>query len=653
MRYIALFSMLVVFLAARAVAQPVKSPAALVAVSPLTKEVPGKATAPPSAEPVMLAKGIEKPAERYDVVVVGGTASGVACAVRAAREGCTVLLVQHNRHIGGMLANGLMQWDALYGGPRAPAMTELLRNIQKDAIARFGKDSRNHQAVKYTHEHYPIGWVEPHVMERECHRLIAGEKNVSLLLDRHPVNVVRDGRMISSVKLSCGEAVAADVFVDATYEGDLLALAGARYRVGREARDEYGEPHAGKVFTNIDSHPPQSVVKEGLNLRAYGSRQGSIDPASPHTADGFSQAYNYRFCVSNDPNNRVMVTEPPPGYRREEYVHYDRKGIGGGTGVNRKTHMNTPILPGENQAYPEASWAQRQKIIERHRDFSLGLIWFLQNDESMKSRWAQFRQWGLAKDEFTDNGHIPYEMYVREARRLVGRHVISEHDGLVAEGIARAPVHGDSVAVTDWYMDSHSCTTDSRPGFKYDGKLILTEESRPMQVPYRAMLPREVDNLLVPVCLSSTHVAWGALRLEPVWMQTGEAAGWAAALSKKHRATPGMLDPELLMRTLVARRHFVSYFNDIKVDAEDQRIPAAQYFGTKGFFAGYDARLDAPLTLAVKAEWSRGFQELRDGKLNGMALARAVGGAEARESTESGETRGAFLLARFAEIIGR
>lgn len=615
--------------------------AAAVAVSPLTEEAPGKVTAPPSTEPVMLAtdaKASDVSGKRYDLIVVGGTASGVACAVRAAREGCSVLLVQHNRHIGGMLANGLMQWDALYGGPRAPLFTELLRNIEKDAIARFGKDSKSHQIIRYTHEHYPVGWVEPHVMERECHRLVADAKNVTLLLEHYPVAAERDGALLKSVTLRADGtthdvAVKAAMFADATYEGDLLALAKVPYRVGREARAEYDEPHAGKVFVNIDHRAPESVVKEGLNIRAYGSRQGGIDQASPFTADGHPQAYNYRFCVTKNPDNRVMLTEPPPGYNRNEYVNYERKSIATNAGPNLKSHMNSPILPGENHEYPEAAWPEREKIIARHRNFGLGLIWFLQNDESVPAgKRAEFRQWGLARDEFPDNGHIPYEMYVREARRLVGRHVITEHDGMLAKEYSRAPIHPDSIAVTDWYMDSHSCTTDSRPGFKYDGKLILTEESRPIQVPYRALLPQDVDNLLVPVCLSSTHVAWGALRLEPVWMQTGEATGWAAALSKKHRTAPGKLDSELLLRTLVAKRHLVSFFNDVKVDAPEPWIEAAQYFGTKGFFHDYNIRPDEPLTSETAAAWIEGWKALQKGKLDAARNASMIAKAEKNRS---------------------
>ena len=630
-----------------------KALAAAVAFSPLTKEVPNRETPKPDTEPVFLAKDAQAKdvdGKSYDLVVVGGTAGGVACAVRAAREGCTVLLVQHNRHIGGMLSNGLMQWDALYGGPRAPLFSELLKNIEKHYIDTFGKDSKNHQIVRCTHEHYPISWVEPHVMERECHRLVAGEKNITLLLEHYPVAVERDGALLKGAKLRAYGTlkdiqVKAAMFADGTYEGDLFALAKVPYRAGREAREEYHEPHAGKVFVNIDHSGPRSVVDQGLNIRVYNSRQGSVDPTSPFTADDAVQAYNYRFCVTRDPANRIMLTEPPPGYNREEYVNYERKAIATGAGPNLKSHMNSPILPGENHGYPEGTWEQREKIVERHKNFGLGLIWFLQNDESVpEKKREEFRQWGLPKDEFADNGHVPYEMYVREARRIVGRHVITERDNMLAKTYARTPVHSDSVAITDWYMDSHSCTLNARPGYRYDGKLILTEESRPAQIPYRSLLPQGVDNLLVPVCLSSTHIAWGAIRLEPVWMQTGEAAGFAAALAKNRQVAPAKLDPEVLVRTLVERRQMVSFFNDMKVNAKDPRIPAAQYFATKGFFTDYDARLDAPLKKITAAVWVIALKELKTGKLRVDKVTEAVAKAEADDSPAMAEEMWTGLL---------
>lgn len=155
------------------------------------------------------------------------------------------------------------------------------------------------------------------------------------------------------------------------------------YRCGREARDEYNEPHAGKVFTNIAGGPaPRDAVQGKLNIRPYGSHQGSMDPTSSFTADRAVQAYNYRFCVTKDPATRILLAQPPPNYNRDEYVHYNRKSIATNAGPNHKSHMNSPILPGESHDYPEADWPTRQKIIRRHLEFALGLMYFLQNDES-------------------------------------------------------------------------------------------------------------------------------------------------------------------------------------------------------------------------------------------------------------------------------
>lgn len=646
-----------------------KQMAAAVAVSPLADK-----TAPTigdellrtrhSDEPVCLASATPAAAvdgKSYDVVVVGGTSGGIACAVRAAREGCAVLLVQHNGHLGGMMTNGLMQWDALYGGPRAPLFTELLGNIERYYIATFGRDSKDHQTIRYTHEHYPIGWAEPHVAEREYNRLVAAEKNITLLLNHYPVSVDREGTLIRSVALKKLAAtddshaihVTGATFVDATYEGDLFALAKAPYRVGREARDEYGEPHAGKVFANIAGGPPLSVIREGLNIRPYSAHQGTVDPTSPFTADGAVQAYNYRFCVTCDPANRLPIPKPAT-YDRQEYVDYHRRYIASHKGPNLKSHVNSPILPGENHAYPEADWRQREKIIRRHLDFGLGLMWFLQNDESISPKQREkFREWGLPKDEYADNGHVPYEMYVREARRIVGRYVFSELDGMLAKDYARTPVHPDSIAVTDWYMDSHSCTTDSRPGYRYDGKLILTDESRPSQIPYRSLLPQGVDNLLVPVCLSATHIAWGSIRLEPVFMQTGEAAGFAAALARQQKTTPAALDPDLLVRTLISRGQLVSFFNDLKVTDPDPAIPAAQYFATRGFFADYNARLDEPVTKAVADTWTDGLAQLKAGVLDPCQLATRVHQAESADSPPTDRKRSDMLRKMWEQCSNR
>ncbi len=600
-------------------------------------------------EPVRSTPAAEVAMKRYDVVVIGGTPSGIACAVRAARDGLSVLLVQHNRHIGGMLINGLMQWDAIYGGPRSPLFNEYAAMIEDYYRDTYGAQSEQYEQARYTQEHYPMSRFECGVAEHLFNRLVSAESNLTVLLSHYPSAVELDDSLLKTLTLrEYGTlndiAVTGTTYVDATYEGDLVALSKVPYRVGRESREEYGEPHAGKVFTNISHEGGPRDAKEGkLNLHLYSHSQGSIDPNSSHVADKAIQGFNYRFCLSNEEGN-IRLPDVPPNYKREEYVDYYRLGISAGK-LNGKALFNNALLPGENHAYPEASWLQREKIIERHRNFAVGMIHFLQNDESVPpaSR-VRARRIGLPLDEFPDNDNIPYEMYVRETRRIVGRHVFTELDNRPATGLDRPPIQPDSIAFTDWPMDSHDCTWDRSQGYEFDGKLILTEESRPAQIPWRCLLPQGVDNLIVPVCLSATHVAWGAVRLEPVWMMTGEVAGTAAVVAKLHQTTPGKLAPDLLLRTLVANKHFVTFFNELQVDAEHSAMAAAQYFGTKGFFANYAAKLDEPLTEAVKAAWQNAFAKLKQGELAPMFIALAVQSAEAQPSRTTGQKRGEFLL---------
>lgn len=625
-------------------------------VLPAKPEADIRPVAPPRVplkiQPVRSSTAAAVKNRQFDLVVVGGTPGGIACAVRAAREGLSVLLVQHNSHIGGMVTNGLMQWDALYGGPRSPLFNEYAGMIEGYYRHTYGEDSPQFQLARYTQQHYPMSRFECGVAEHLFNRLVSAETNITTLLSHYPSRIEREGAALKALTLceygTANEiAVTGEAYVDATYEGDLAALARVPYRVGRESHKEYGEPHAGKIFTNLESRKgPRDVLEGRLHLHPYGHVQGTIDPNSPRTADRAIQGYNYRFCLSNEPGN-IRLPEKPPGYNREEYVGYYRLGMGAGR-LNGKGLFNSALLPGENHDYPEADWPMREKIIERHKNFALGLMYFLQNDESVRPASREgYRRIGLPLDEFPGNGNIPYEMYVREARRILGRYVFTELDNRPAPGLTRPPFHADSVAFTDWAMDSHDCTWDRSPGYAFDGKLILTEESRPAQIPWRSLLPQGVDNLIVPVCLGATHVAWGAVRLEPVWMMTGEAAGVAASLAKKRATTPGRLDPDLLLRTLCQKRHFVSFFNDLQADALHPAMPAAQYFGTKGFFASYDAKLGEPLTESLKAVWQQGLSELQAGTLDPMLLARAVHAAEAQTSPPTEQKRGQFLLTSF------
>ena len=563
-------------------------------------------------KPVRSSPAADVHGKTYDVVVIGGTPGGIACSVRAAREGLTVLLVQHNRHIGGMLTSGLMQWDALYGGPRSPLFNEYAKSIEDYYRETYGPDSPQFQKARYTQQHYPMSLFECGVAEHLFNQLVSAESNITTLLSHYPAEIQREGAALKTLTLREYGAqnditVTGVTYIDATYEGDLAALAKVPYRVGREGRDEYDEPHAGKLYTNISKEAGSQDAKTGkLNLRLYGHSQGTVDPKSPRTADRAVQAYNYRFSLSNEPGN-IRLPKKPPEYKREEYVDYYRRFMGAGR-LNGKASFNAAILPGENHTYPEATWPEREKIIERHRNFALGLMWFLQNDESVRPESRErYRSVGLPLDEFPDNDNIPYEMYVREARRIVGRHVFTEHDNRAAPGLTRPPMHADSIAL----LIGRWTRTIARGIAVPVSPMTANSFSPRNRVPHRfrgaACCRRGVDNLIVPVCLSATHVAWGAVRLEPVWMMTGEAAGLATALARRQGVTPGQLDPDLLQRALCEKRHFVSFFNDLEASTDHPAMSAAQYFAARGFFPDYNARLDKPLTESVNRIWGDGL----------------------------------------------
>jgi hypothetical protein len=405
--------------------------------------------------------------------------------------------------------------------------------------------------------------------------------------------------------------------------------------VGREARAEFDEPHAGIIFMQPVSEPPSpeaarmAALHDQLKLRKFANWQVLL-PQSTGAADGAVQACNYRTMLTTNPDNRVPITKP---------AHYDAyflKTLEVYSGIeipNAKYGWNRPQLIGLQTAYVEGDWATRQRIEDEHWETMMGLLYFLQNDltvpQVVRQAWQQF---GLAKDEFADNGYRPYDFYVREARRITGRAVMTEHDANLAPGLLRAPVHPDSIAFTEWYLDSHPCTAARVPGGLDEGKAMLHQETFPAQISYASLLPQGVDNLLVPVCLSATHVAWGTVRLEPVWMQTGESAGLAAALAMKNKTTPAQLEPDQLVRALCERHSMVSFFNDVDVSAHESWSAAVEYFGTKGFFHDYNARMSEPLKQATAHVWADGLRKLREGRLNPMAQAAAVTEAEMGDS---------------------
>ncbi|MEZ5386685.1 MAG: FAD-dependent oxidoreductase [Prosthecobacter sp.] len=619
------------------------------------------APVPVKIPPPMHLKSAAKPqdidGQSYDLVVIGGTPGGIACAVRAAREGLSVLLVNHTQHLGGFVTSGAGGWEAPYDGLRSPIYGEMITGAAHYYAKTYGEGSPQHivsMPSKTSRAHIDRPKIEPRIAEMLFNGMVAKEKTLKVLLGHVVSKAEREGSLLKSVTLKPmhGEktiTVSGKVFADGMYEGDLMAAAGVKTQIGRESRAQYGEKHAGVIYTQERHKEPgqrgfPKAADEGtLNIR-YNSHATADIVEGPNSgeADGSVMAYNYRLILTRDPANKIIVEKP---------ANYDvtiAKAAGGGGFVpnlpNGKVAWNGGRLIGPQNEYPAADWPTREAISKRYLDGMVMRLWWMQNDpEAPEKERKQFAGYGLAADEFPDNHHAPYEIYVREARRLVGRYVFKEQDNVVAEGIDRTPIYADSIAMTDWPVDSVACLPRKAPGGNTDGILFLGEETRPAQVPYRSILTNEVENLLVPVAISASHVGWGAIRLEPCWMQLGESAGFAAALAVKGQTTPAALDPDVLIRKLVASHMMISFFNDIDVTADDPRIAAAEYFGTKGFFASYEAKLDAPLTEAVEAVWVKDFEDPQK-------RAQAVHVAESQSSPDTNQSQGAFLLALWNKL---
>ena len=588
----------------------------------------------------------------FDLVVTGATPGGIACAIRGARAGLRVLLTQYNHHLGGLWSNGLGAIDTQYAGRRAPLYAEFCDRLLTRYQERYGRDSAQYRAViakshaRYsnagpqsasdtqgTHaapaelpeRYYGKFNFEPHMAEQVIEEMVAAESKLTVWRNCIPVGVDQADRIVRAVNLAREEGqppvrVEARVFADCTYEGDLFALAGAPYHVGREGRRDFGEPHAGRIFTTLhfataeEIGYPRDAVEGRLNLEPYEAISQQIHAGSTGEGDRKVQAYTFRLCLSNDPANRVLP-EKPAGYDREVYLRMRNRWSLGSAIPNGKLKWNTSNLPGGNWDYPEADWPRRREILRRHRDHALGFLWFLQHDEAVPAALRdRAREYGLAKDEFADNGHVPWEMYVREARRLRGRHVFTEMDGTIAPGLQRAPIHRDSIAITEWGMDSHSVSMEMVAGSRREGKVLLTELTRPGQVPYRCLLPPEHDNLLVPVCLSATHVGWGTIRLEPTWMHLAESAGFAAALAIRTGVPPAELKVSRLQRHLVEQGVMISFFNEFDMGTPGPWVPAVQFLGAKWFFASYDARPADALDGKTAAIWSGIAADLLTGR---------------------------------------
>jgi hypothetical protein len=490
--------------------------------------------------------------QTYDLVVYGNTSAGVATAIQAKRMGKTVIVVGPDRHLGGLTAGGLGWTDsgnkAVIGG--------IAREFYRRVKDHYDKaDAWVHQKPEQ-YSHYrkdeDAMWVfEPHVAEQTYEAWVK-ELGIPVVrdawLDRDK-GVKRDGAKIVSITMLDGKTYAGRMFVDATYEGDLMAAAGVTYAVGREANRQYGETLNGvqtaravsHQFTNkVDPYVVPGDPSSGLLPRIHDG-----DPGKDGEADRRIQAYNFRVCLTNVPANRLAFPKPE-GYDPGQYELLARDlqagsrhvfgkfdpAPNGKTDTNNHGSFSTDNI-GMNYDYPEASYERRREIIKEHEQYQKGYFYFLCNDERVPADVREkMSQWGLAKDEFRDNGHWPHQIYVREARRMVGDFVIAEpHLRLLTP----TP---DSVGMGSYNMDSHNVQrhvardADGKSYARNEGD-IQVSPGGPYPISYRAIVSKagECDNLLVPVCVSASHIAYGSIRMEPVFMVLGQSAATAAAMA--------------------------------------------------------------------------------------------------------------------------
>jgi hypothetical protein len=499
------------------------------------------------------------PAERYDLVVYGGTSAGVIAAVQAQRMGLSVALVSPDRHLGGLSSGGLGFTDtgdkSVIGGLAREFYHRIWRHYQQPEAwkwqPREAYGNRGQGTPAIDGEQRTMWIFEPHVAERVFEDLVreyAIPVHRNEWLDREQ-GVRRRGSRIESIRTLSGRTYPGRMFIDATYEGDLLAAAGVEYHVGREARSTYGEQWNG-VQTGVLHHRhhfgvlPQPISPYVIpNDPSSGvlPRISTEPPGEYGQGDRRIQAYCFRMCLTDHPDNRVPFPRPE-GYDPGQYELLLRIFAAGWRETfhkfdpipNRKTDSNNhgPMSTdhiGYNYDYPEATYQRRREIIREHEHYQMGWLYFIANDPRVPADVQNaMRRWGLARDEFTDNGHWPHQLYVREARRMVGSYVMTEH-----ELLRRRPTP-DSIGMGSYTIDSHNVQRYITPeGHVQNEGDIGVPTPGPYAIAYGSIVPKhgQGENLLVPVCVSSSHIAFGSIRMEPVFMILGQSAATAAALA--------------------------------------------------------------------------------------------------------------------------
>ena len=459
-----------------------------------------------------------------DICIYGGTSAGIVAAVQACRLGLKVALVELGLHMGGLTAGGLGATD--------------LGN--KSAIGGMARDF--YRAIGKHYAQDEMWTFEPHVAQ-EVFQSMLEEAGVRVFQGHPLASVGREDGVIRHIATRDGSIFQARMFIDATYEGDLMAAAGVSYTVGREPNSCYRETLNGVQFGHADHNFDRWVdpyVVEGHPDSGLLPGVVAEDPGYPGRGDHCIQAYNFRMCLTDVPQNRLSFPKPA-GYnplRYELLLRYIRAGVWDALGLNTRMPNGKSDLNnhggfstdniGRNYLWPEGSFEQREEIFQDHVNYLAGMLWFLCNDSRLPAGVREEAQrWGLPRDEYVATGGWTPQLYVREARRMVSDYVMTEHH---CRGDAMAD---DPIGMAAYGMDSHHCRRLAIDGRVMNEGDVQVHGFRPYPISFRAIVPRQQEcvNLLVPVCMSATHIAYGSIRMEPVFMILGQSASLAAALA--------------------------------------------------------------------------------------------------------------------------
>ncbi|MHC8948870.1 FAD-dependent oxidoreductase [Sphingobacterium hungaricum] len=521
---------------------------------------------------------------KADVVIYGGTSAAITSAVELKRSGKSVIIVSPDLHLGGLSSGGLGFTDtgnkAVIGGLAREFYQKVYDHYeQKDAWLWQTKESYGNkgQGTPAMDGANRTMWIfEPHVAESIMENWVK-EYDLQVFreefLDRSSTGLTKENGKIIRFKTLKGNTFEAKIFIDATYEGDLMAAADVSYHVGREANAVYNEKWNG-VQVGVLHHDHYFKTDISPYVIPGDKNSGLLYGVSPEQPGNFGegddrlQAYCFRMCLTNHPENRVAFPQPanynPANYElllrvlnsgwRDTFRKFDpipnKK-----TDTNNHGPFSTDFI-GMNYDYPEATYERRKEIIEAHKEYQKGLFYFLANDSKVPEEVrTEMQKWGLAKDEFKDNENWPHQLYIREARRMVGEYVMTEHDTFSDREI------NNSIGMGSYALDSHNVQRYVKEnGFVQNEGDIGVHPKQPYRISYGSIVPKEIEctNLLVPVCISSSHIAFGSIRMEPVFMILGQSAALAASIAIDENRTVQSVDYGKLQKKLIERKQVLS-----------------------------------------------------------------------------------------------